>query len=206
MRSRRRLPANTASGYTASGYTMVELMLALALLTVGSAGIITMQRVTAQANRHAKQLSVATHIAQAWIDELVADSSQWRQSGSFMGTHWLNQNATAGWFRPAYSAERRWGFAFDLAGNAQRVANNSTVFCSDVRLTWLYPEMGTGAQGSGLIRAEVRVYWQRTPVAQLGVALGTNPCTWMPLNISGPQGVQAHHFVFLSTALLQHDQ
>jgi hypothetical protein len=181
-------------------------MLALALLTVGSAGIVTMQRVTAQSNRHAKQLSIATHVAQAWVDELVADSSQWRTSGEFTGTNWLNQHATVGWFRPNYSEERRWGSAFDIAGNPQRLANNNTVFCADLRLTWLYNEVGAGAQGSGLLRAEVRVYWQRTPVAELAIPLGNHPCSWTPLDIGGPEGAKAHHFVYLSTALLQHDQ
>ncbi|HEX2880475.1 MAG TPA: type II secretion system protein [Polyangiaceae bacterium] len=195
-----------ATGYTGKGYTIVELMLALALLTVGSAGIITMQRVTAQSNRHAKQLSIGTHIAQAWIDELVADSSQWRTSGDFTGTNWLNQHGTVGWFRPAYSDVRRWGAAFDIGGNPQQTASNSTVFCSDLRLTWLYNEVGAGAQGSGLLRAEVRVYWQRTPVAELAIPLGPHPCNWSALDISGPEGAKAHHFVFLSTALLQHDQ
>jgi prepilin-type N-terminal cleavage/methylation domain-containing protein len=189
-----------------NGYTIVEVMLALALLTVGSAGIVTMQRVTAQSNRHAKQLSIATHIAQAWIDELVADSSQWHESGLFTGTNWLSQHATVGWFRPDYSTQRRWGAAFDIGGNPQAAASNGTVFCTDLRFTWLYNEVGSGNQGSGLIRAEVRVYWQRTPVAQLAIALGTNPCTWTPLDISSPEGAKAHHFVFLSTALLQHDQ
>jgi len=195
------------------GYTAVELMLALAVLTIGSGGIITMQRVTAQSNRHAKALTVATHIAQAWIDQLVSDSSQWQQSGSFANTDWLDDpqspqhpNTQPGWFRPAYSSTRSWGHAFDLAGNPQVTASRRTVFCTDIRFTWLYAEVGTASQGSGLMRAEVRVYWARTGVAQLAIPLGNSPCAWDPTQVDGAAGLSAYHFVNLSTAILQNER
>jgi hypothetical protein len=180
-------------------------MLSLAVLAVGSAGIITMQRVTAQANRHARALATATHIAQAWLDELVAESSAWQQSGNFNSTDWLVQQSTVGWFRPAYVDARGWGSAFDYAGRPVRTANDRTAFCADLRFTWLYPEVGVASQGSGLLRAEVRVYWQRSAPVGLTLPLGNNPCTWTPLEVSGPQALNAYHFVHMSTAILQHD-
>lgn len=187
------------------GYTAVELMLSLAVLAVGSAGIITMQRVTAQANRHARALATATHIAQAWLDELVAESSVWQQAGNFNNTDWLSQQSTVGWFRPAYVISRSWGSAFDYSGRAMSTANDRTAFCTDLRFTWLYPEVGVASQGSGLLRAEVRVYWQRSAPTGLTQPLGNNPCTWTPLEISGPQALNAYHFVHMSTAILQQD-
>jgi type II secretory pathway pseudopilin PulG len=185
------------------GYTIVELMLSLALLAMGSAGIITMQRLTAQSNRHAKQLATATHIAQAWLDQLVADASQWQTSGQFGQTDWLGQNGTTEWFAPAFSTTRNWGAAFDQEGRPQQFAGDNTMFCTNLRFAWLYPETTATAEGAGLLRAEVRVFWQRTPVAQLTIPLGTNPCGWTIQNMNGENGVLAHHFVYLSTALLQ---
>ena len=49
-----------------AGYTMVELMMALALLTVGVLGIVSLQRVTVVSNGHAKRLATAQRIAQTW--------------------------------------------------------------------------------------------------------------------------------------------
>ena len=55
------------------GYTVVELLMALAVFTTGVTGIIAMQRTVIAANRHARNLTVANGIAQAWLDQLVAD-------------------------------------------------------------------------------------------------------------------------------------
>jgi hypothetical protein len=182
-------------------------MLALALLALGSAGVITLQRVTAQSNRHSKQLATATHIAQAWIDQLVADSSQWRSgTDPFVDADWLTGSLPVGWFAPAYNTRRNWGRAFDLSGTPQQTADDSTVFCSDLRFSRLYNDGTENVPGLGLLRAEVRVYWQRTPVAELGIPLGNHPCSWSTDDISGVEGVKAHHFVYMSTALLQSDQ
>ena len=54
----------------ARGYTMVELMMALGILAIGVSGIIAMHKVTVAANQHAKNLAVASHIAQAWQEQL----------------------------------------------------------------------------------------------------------------------------------------
>ncbi|HEY5373092.1 MAG TPA: prepilin-type N-terminal cleavage/methylation domain-containing protein, partial [Polyangiaceae bacterium] len=52
------------------GYTAVELMMAIAVFGIGVAGIISMEKVTSVANQHAKNVAIATHIAQSWLDTL----------------------------------------------------------------------------------------------------------------------------------------
>lgn len=157
------------------GYTVVELMMALAVLAIGVTGVIAMQKVTLAANRDAKSFAIATQIAQAWQDQLSVDAVQWNypsqsQQGvsDLTDTMWLSRVGTSGttpsgWFLPAYSATQRFGGAFDALGNP--VSDYSqAAFCAHVRLQWLSPD---GAQvsspssttGNGLIRTEVRVFW-----------------------------------------------
>src|SRR5512140_272462 len=73
------------------GYTLVELMMAIAVFAIGVSGIIAMQKVAAAANEHSKALSVATNIAQAWLDVLKADSSLYNQANLTTNAKLLNQ-------------------------------------------------------------------------------------------------------------------
>jgi hypothetical protein len=93
-----------------------------------------------------------------------------------------------------------------MNGSPQRLPSVNTVFCSDIRFKWLYPSVASSTQGGGLLRAEVRVYWSRTSVPDLRIPLGDNPCSWTALNVTSPEGLKAYHFVYMTTALLQHDQ
>lgn len=185
------------------GYTAVELVLSLAVLAVGSAGIITMQRVTAEANRHAKSLAVATHIAQSWLDQLVADSSLWQASGDLTQTTWLKEVTRTGWFRPTHDAGRDWGDAFDVLGNPLTLADVAArgAFCSDLRLVRLYPDSTPTLPGTGLIRAEVRVYWLRDATPDVA-GIPNQPCGWTPAQVDNASSLRAFHFVFMSTAIL----
>ncbi|HVJ17254.1 MAG TPA: prepilin-type N-terminal cleavage/methylation domain-containing protein, partial [Polyangiaceae bacterium] len=102
------------------GYTAVELMMALGLFAVGVSGIIAMQKLTIVSNQHAKNLAIATHIAQAWMDQLAADSTLWTQvSGSLNSTQWVvnSGGSTDGvWQLPPWDANRAFGPGFDALG------------------------------------------------------------------------------------------
>jgi prepilin-type N-terminal cleavage/methylation domain-containing protein len=153
------------------GYTIVELLMALSVLAIGVSGIIAMQKVTVASNRHAKNLAIATQIARGWQAQLAADAAQWnhpspQSSASDLNTdtRWLRGVGNAGvWFGPDYDALLDFGPGFDALGNVVDTQNaaSSIVFCTDLRLTWLYPDLS----GNGLIRAEVRVYWPRDGMA-----------------------------------------
>ena len=99
-------------------YTIVELVMSLSVLAIGVSGVIAMQRVTVSANRHAKNLMLATRIAEAWADQLTADATLWTyQNGlsTLSRTAWLQKANTAGivdWYVPAYSADRLFGPGF----------------------------------------------------------------------------------------------
>jgi prepilin-type N-terminal cleavage/methylation domain-containing protein len=191
-----------------AGYTLVEVMMSLAVFTIGVMGMIGMQKVTISSNQHAKNLALATHIAEAWLDELATEAAQWNTTGDFDETIWLvnvgSEDGPAGaWFRPTYSSARQFGAAFDPLGNA--VATDATAddahFCADVRLTWLYRQVGA-KDGGGLIRAEVRVFWRRAGL--LGIDdPPAHVCDVTTQAFDSDLGQSLYHVVYLSTALRQ---
>ena len=144
------------------GYTMIEVMMALAILAVGASGVMALQRVTLIANSNARNVAMANQIAAAWADRLQADAVQWNnpETGSDLNeTRWLNMVTTAAvgtptdWFVPD-SSTAPFGSAYaDINGNEMYGnPDDLAAYCTHVRLTQLYPTM---------IRAEIRVFWAR---------------------------------------------
>jgi len=187
------------------GYTAVELLMAISIFAIGVSGIIAMEKVTVSANQHAKQLAIATHVAEAWLDQLNTDAALWthpspgQNLSNITNAQWLSQAAAGNntaWFRPAYSAQRAFGAGFDIYGSPlpdTDVADQ--VYCTHIRLTWLYPETA----GNGLLRAEVRVFWQRN--GQGGTVDGQALCApGTAANLIEGAG-QKYHFVYQTTAI-----
>jgi prepilin-type N-terminal cleavage/methylation domain-containing protein len=189
------------------GYTIVELLMALTVLAIGVSGIIAMQKVTISANQHAKNLAIATRIAQAWQDQLAVDATQWnfpsrtQPVGNIGATRWLNNVAgnERVWFRPSYVGALDFGPGFDALGNVvpdERL--QQAHFCTHIRLTRLFPEN----TGNGLLRAEVRVFWLREGQGG-GVDLrpicstGTDPA-------AVGAAIDRYHFVYQTSAIKQH--
>jgi prepilin-type N-terminal cleavage/methylation domain-containing protein len=193
------------------GYTIVELMMAISVMAIGVTGIIAMQKVTLTANQHAKNLAVATQIGGAWLDALAADALQWNSPGTRSAstdigdTRWLN-NVNGAWFRPAYAATMGFGPAFDGLGNPvdeAAVTAGQAVYCTHLRLTWLFPETGTAngrpVTGNGLIRAEVRVFWQRDG----GPGSGAVPCVANAVVNNISSAIDTYYFVYQTGAIRQ---
>lgn len=189
------------------GYTVVELMMAMAVMTIGLGGIIAMQKVTVSSNMNAKNVAIATHIAQGFLDELAAESHAWTQNDNFMNTVWLSkvgpQGTSPEWFAPTYSAVRAMGQGFDALGNPV-VDDNLTsdaLFCVHARLTWLNGQ-NVGKRGGGAIRTEVRVYWRREGLAYTTTSWGQGTCV-TPQAYDGWTGAPRFHTVFLTSAVRQ---
>ena len=188
---------------SARGYTVVELVMSLAVMVVGVAGVIAMQGVTAASNRHARDLVVATHIGQAWLDMLATESSLWTEKDSLARTTWLARvDSEASWFRPAYSSTLNFGPAFDQLGNAVGLTNvaRDTAYCVDLRLL----RLEDSTAGAGLIRAEVRVYWRREDAVLLAATTApAHACALEPAVVTGDANGSMFHFVYLSSAVRQ---
>jgi prepilin-type N-terminal cleavage/methylation domain-containing protein len=184
------------------GYTVVELMMALAVFATGVTGIIAMQRATVSSNHFAKTLTIADGIAQACLSQLQADGTLW--TTNLNSTVWL-QTVTGSngvWQLPAYDNTRKFGAQFDGFG-APTAANGE--FCAHIRLTWLYGDgvSQAGSQGNGLIRAEVRVFWPRD-----GATRVTGDCTNAAPAIVTQVGAATgtYHFVTHAGAVRQPQQ
>jgi prepilin-type N-terminal cleavage/methylation domain-containing protein len=193
------------------GYTIVELMMAIAVLAIGVTGIISMQKVTMVANSHARDLAVANQIAGAWLDHLATDAMYWNRpsrAGEATNrdqTKWLGDgNVTGAWFQPAYDdgdGSMLFGPAFDALGNplpASEVAQ--AVYCTHVRLSWLFNENGAMA-GNGLIRAEVRVFWLRE--GGPGLLNGAAVCATTNTPAAIGAAIENFHFVYQTGAVRQ---
>ncbi len=204
--TRRQFADASSRSERAHGYTLVELMMAIAVFAIGVSGIIAMQKVASAANQHSKALSVATSIAQGWLDALKADSSLYGQSSLFTNTQLLGQiganaanNGT--WFRPVWNANKALGASFDALGrpiDEISASPDGAQFCVHLRLTQLY----ANSPGMNVIRTEVRVFWPHVD-AQLPAPF----CTPAGMN---PTAVLAastdFHFLYQVSAVRQQQQ
>ena len=183
------------------GYTVVELMMSLSVLAIGVSGIIAMQKVTVASNQHAKNLAIATAIAEAWADALAADSSSWNSDTDLGSTTWLSAvpDANPAWTRPAHSNTLSFGPGFSALGDP---VTDMTLarFCTNVRLTWV--RRTDQVPGSGLIRAEVRVFWKRDNAFTQN-AIPANVCAVSNTPSTVEENADGYHFVFLTTAVSQ---
>jgi type IV pilus assembly protein PilV len=192
-------------GKTSRGYTVIEVMIALTLLAVGTSGIIAMQKVTAIANRDAKTLVSATQVGRTWLERLRVDATQWNHpsrlsdASDLADTRWL-KTVNGVWFRPA--DDLAGSPTADALGNDVRdtdLANG--IFCTNIRLTWLYGPPPT-TPPPYLIRAEVRVYWLRAGGGG-SVEAGKTICDpGIDITNVAPS-LERYHFVYLTTALAQ---
>jgi Tfp pilus assembly protein PilV len=185
-------------------YTVVEVLMSMAVLAVGIIGVIAMEKITVASSTHAKNLSTATHIAQAWLAMLEAEGTVWGQDGTFTRTTWLTQvssNPTT-WFRPTWDGTQLFGPAFDAIGNPVADADQATCakYCVDLRLSPLNSTVG----GAGLIRAEVRVVWLRDQeLLSGGILPVAQPCGIPVANVDDANYSPLLHFVYMSGAVRQ---
>jgi len=142
-----------------SGFTLVEVMIAIGVMTVGSLGILSMHQAVSNANRTAQEMNTALAITERWMERIERDSLSWTEQGinaaSLTGTDYLS--ALAGgvdptdWFRPTVTAADE-SYAFDYFGRDTEDAG-AIKYCTNLRLSWV-------RQGSSM-RVDVRTYWFR---------------------------------------------
>jgi prepilin-type N-terminal cleavage/methylation domain-containing protein len=156
----------------AAGYTAVEVLIAMTVMAVGAAAVMTMQKASIQGNLDARKLDVANNIARMWEERLQADAMAWTQpnanaatttniaSGALVADGLGNHPGT--WFLPADYAGNTppESYVFDILGRDLQVGNiGSAIYCVAIRLTPLVP--GNLPTSPALVRADVRVLWLR---------------------------------------------
>jgi type II secretory pathway pseudopilin PulG len=170
-RARRRVARALSRAYTA-----VEVLISISLLAIGASAVIAMQRGAIQSNLDARKLDVANSIAREWIERLRRDAANWTlpstlntyANAKLLSTYLPagNTAAIATWSYPdAYLATATVpdgvSPGFDILGRdllptdiaGSNTKPSSAIFCVNIRLNWLVVNQ--------LIRAEVRVFWQR---------------------------------------------
>ncbi len=146
------------------GYTLVEVLAAMAVLGAGLLGIVAMQGAAVGANQRAHEITMATTLARRWQDRLRRDSYQWNFPSqanpvSNLNNTWylspLLTSPATDWFQPTPPSgvvlpEHS---AFDYFGNDVPPTSGDAYYCVHLRLATLLPNQ--------LARAEVRVWWYR---------------------------------------------
>ncbi len=142
------------------GFTLVEVMIAIGIMTVGSLGILAMHQGVGQANRSALEMNTAVAITERWVERVERDALSWTEQGlnssSLAGTYHLSGLAgtpsATQWFKPTPPAGE--SYDFDFFGNDRVPANpNPQKYCTNLRLSWL-------RQGSSA-RVDIRTFWYR---------------------------------------------
>jgi prepilin-type N-terminal cleavage/methylation domain-containing protein len=191
----------------ARGYTVIEVLIAMTVMVIGAAAVMSMQKASIQGNLDARRLDVANGIARMWEERLQADAMAWTQpnanapASSNLTTHngALIAHGIASntlWFLPGdyignAVAE---SYMFDILGRDLLAANaNAAVYCVAVRMTTLV----NGGIAPALIRADVRVLWLR--------GLGDNPaqafCSDGSDATSATPPPSVYHALYVTTAL-----
>lgn len=184
------------------GYTAVEVLVSLAIVAIGGAGVISMQRATMQGNVDARRMDMANAIARQWVERLRTDSMLWtlpaaRNATSNFSNSLLLQQVDGAWHRPVerLGASPYWSPGLDALGADVELTdladdkNRYALFCTHVRLTWLID--------SQMMRADVRVFWPR------GVTSAPDPkfCDDPALAATVEGKRDAYHFVYAMTAI-----
>src|SRR5271154_1609339 len=104
------------------GYTAVEVLMAMTVMTIGAAAVMSMQKTSIQGNLDARKTDMANSIARMWVERLERDAMQWTLPSA--------QNPTGNNFAgalllasPTYGA---WGLpSYEMGGNADGIETMS---------------------------------------------------------------------------------
>ena len=190
------------------GYTAIEVLLAMTVLLIGSAGVMTMQKVAVQSNLDARKLDIANSIMHDWMERLTADSMQWTLPSNnvtgapnLVNTKWLSQPWTF-WFLPAlpggYPAAEGNSPAFDILGRDLDAADAANaVFCTHLRFDQIAVD---SANNPTLLRATVIVFWQKQLV-QSAPTPGGNCLAYFDVAAAEAANPGTWHIIYGTTAI-----
>ncbi len=184
------------------GYTVVEVMMALAVLTLGAAGVIALQKVTLIGNNYPRNLTTANVIAQGWMERMRVDALSWNEPAGLPDigeTKWLTKvTSTTDWFSPDLTTAGTSPIGSpqaDITGaDVYGGDGSATAYCAQVRLTRFSTDPTLWAL-SRMIRVEVRVYWDKSG-RQISCDPGALPTDYQ---------LGRYGFVYLVSAVLENN-
>jgi prepilin-type N-terminal cleavage/methylation domain-containing protein len=193
------------------GFTLIEVMISLGIMTMGALAMLALQQQTIRSNSHARELSTAMQIAQLWVERFKQDASRWTQVGYFntpgkpdaaavlAPTVYLKQVATSPnvyqSMAPATVGTLNISNAFDFWGNdVAPTAAANVYYCAAFRPAWVY-------YGRAM-RVDVRVWWAKEGIGR-SITSDFPLCVGDPalLNPGGASKMTDYHVVYLPTVL-----
>lgn len=182
--------------------------MAMTLFAIGAAGVIGMQKVTMQGGEDARRVDMANNIANEWLARLQRDAAFWTTpSAEFpntinltQNTRWLKQVDTCGNFctppMPTTLPVDGQSPAFDMFGRDLPSGTTDAWYCVQYRLTWISnPGIAPALRLTALMRAEVRVYWNRLEASPIG------DCSAPPPELIPATTASPFHMVYAATAI-----
>lgn len=189
-----------------SGFTVVEVLVALVLLVAGAMGAVVLQQRGSQAIAYARSMQIALSIAERWAARFKQDTHTWTKVGVFGGspsasdvltsTRWLKQIKDDGnlFQTPVMVSTDNISYAFDYYGEdikgATR-ANTDLTFCTSFRPQWIYY--------GRTMRIDIRVWWRKTQKSTAKtIAEDFDACTDKHTDLD-PGGAQQlnYHVIYL---------
>lgn len=157
------------------GYSLIEVMMALGILAVGTTGVIALQKVSLIGNTNARMADAARQVAGTWVERLKSDALQWNDpmgASDLADTHWLvgagtynssNPPNATNWVRAPLVVN--WSSPVADIHGADIFADNSRdgVFCTHLQLSRAVQKRYSlsGQTHPIAVRAVVRVVWRR---------------------------------------------
>ena len=147
-----------------AGYTMLEIMISVVVMTIGATGILAMQGASVRSNQDASETTVAINFATTWMERIKRDARSWNLIGTAdlggTNTQYLKLAATANgvWSVPTTTAPESAGadyFGFDTPVGA---TPDLVRYCVNVRFTQAHTFSGS----VDAVRADVVVWWHRS--------------------------------------------
>ncbi len=135
------------------GYTLIEVMMAVAIMTVGSVGIFSLHTATTNGNRLARETSTAVDLSRLYLERARRDALMWNASGNVTSTELLTNVAVSGlgdWFIPSPTIG---SYAFDYQGR-DTSTTSEMYYCANIRVSWII--------GQDAARVDSRVWWRRS--------------------------------------------
>ena len=142
-----------------SAFTLIEVMIAVGILTVGSVGILAMQQASTRGNLNARRMTTATSVSRIWVERVRRDALAWTSNvvGSPNGiaaTNYIQATPVAGesgWFAPN-SPDPEESYGFDWFGADTNVASEIR-YCTHINTRWIVANQ--------VARVDVRTFWYR---------------------------------------------
>ncbi len=154
--------ASAGLSRSTDGFTLIEVMVAVTVVTFGALGIFSLGNATIKGNAFAREMTIATDVTRSWVERVRADALLWRTAGpgGLAFTTYLNNappvaavGAPSEWLAPTPPEGVVESFAYDYHGFPTAIADNMR-YCTHLRYEWVFP-------GEAL-RVSVRTYWHRT--------------------------------------------